>query len=89
MSDLNGRDFVANEDLYNKLGELVAAKGETCENILPSSLPWLLKNNHIGLVPTASLVADEAADDTPAAEAVEAAQATSDNPPSRRGRRGK
>jgi len=39
--------FIAKDDLYNKRGELVAAAGASCANVLPLSLPWLLKRGHI------------------------------------------
>lgn len=104
MSELHGRDLVATEDLYNKIGELVAAKGETCENVQPSSLPWLLKNRHIAPVEKAHAVtgamtvpgepapaagiADEPGDSQSGADNDDA-PVVDENPPARRGRKGR
>lgn len=47
MSDLQGKDYRARVDLTNKDGEIVAAVGETCERVTPSSLGWLLEQHLI------------------------------------------
>lgn len=36
-----GSDFVANERLTNKAGDVLAVAGETCERIPAASLGWL------------------------------------------------
>jgi hypothetical protein len=44
---LNGTDFVATRDLFDKPGKVLAKAGETCEKVPAQSLGWLLKDGWI------------------------------------------
>lgn len=45
--ELRGSDYVACGDLHDAVRGLVAAAGDTCEDVDPRSLPWLLEQGLI------------------------------------------
>jgi hypothetical protein len=44
---INGADYIARTRVSDSADRTVAAEGETCEHIDPSSLPWLIEQGYI------------------------------------------
>ena len=58
MKTLIGKDYIANERLTNRQGDVLAEPGDRCDRVSPESLtfcrpgsktPWLLEGGHIRL----------------------------------------
>jgi hypothetical protein len=62
MSDLHGHEYVALRRLTDRSGRVLAAVGDRCARVAPSSLPILLADGDIVLAPseTSSQIATSA-----------------------------
>jgi hypothetical protein len=50
---VTGHDYIARVRLSTKAGDTLAAVGERCDRVAPSSLPWLLESRRIEYAPPA------------------------------------
>lgn len=48
---MKGKDYIAQVELTNRAGEVLAAVGERCDRVPEKSLGWLIEQNLIVPVP--------------------------------------